>query len=75
MCITVDNLAKMYQKHGYEFVSQSDVLNDETYNYPVTVYSDWGISWIDRWALSQGKRGYFFAGDPVTPEFVQELAE
>jgi peptidoglycan/xylan/chitin deacetylase (PgdA/CDA1 family) len=71
----MDDLAEMYQKNGYKFVSQSDVLKDEAYNEPVTSYGNWGISWIDRWALSQGKRGDFFQGDPVTPEFVQELAK
>ncbi|WP_234571065.1 polysaccharide deacetylase family protein [Rhodohalobacter sp. 614A] len=71
----MDDLAEMYQKHGYEFVSQSEVLKDEAYQHPVTVYGDWGISWIDRWALSQGKRGDFFKGDPVTPDFVREAAQ
>lgn len=71
----MDDLAEMYQKHGYEFVSQGEALNDEAYDHPVTVFGDWGISWLDRWALSQGKRGDFFTGDPVTPEFVRKLTE
>lgn len=70
----MDDLAEMYQEHGYEFVSQGEVLNDEAYEHPVTVYGDWGISWIDRWALSQGKRGDFFQDDPTTPEFIREIA-
>lgn len=71
----MDDLADMYLKNGYKFVSQNEVLADEAYNHPVTSYGNWGISWIDRWALSEGKRGEFFKGDPVTPEFVRELAE
>lgn len=71
----MDDLAGMYLEHGYEFVPQGEVLRDEAYNHPVTVYGDWGISWIDRWALSQGKRGEFFKGDPATPNFIRILAE
>lgn len=70
----MDDLAEMYQKNGYRFVSQTDVLKDDAYNQPVTSYGNWGISWIDRWALSQGKRGDFFQGDPATPEFIRSLA-
>lgn len=63
----MDELAEMYQKNGYEFVSQTEVLTDEAYDQPVTSYGNWGISWIDRWSRSQGKRGEFFQGDPATP--------
>lgn len=71
----MDELAEMYQENGYKFVSQNEVLEDEAYNHPVTSFGNWGISWIDRWALSEGKRGDFFKGDPATPEFVRELAK
>lgn len=70
----LDDLARMYKKHGYTFISQTDVLKDPAYDHPITVYGEWGISWIDRWALSEGNRGDFFKGDPITPEFVQALA-
>ena len=71
----LDDLARMYQSHGYSFISQAEVLKDDAYNEPVTQYGDWGISWLDRWALSRGKKGKFFEGDPVTPAFVREMAE
>jgi hypothetical protein len=45
-------------------------LQDEAYQTPITVYGKWGISWIDRWALSQGKKGDFFKGDPETPAYI-----
>ncbi|MEO1049917.1 MAG: polysaccharide deacetylase family protein [Bacteroidota bacterium] len=70
----MDDLAEIYKKHGYTFVSQEDVLKDEAYNSEITRYGDWGISWLDRWALSQGKKGAFFAGDIPTPNYVKELA-
>lgn len=69
----LDDLVAVYQKHGYQFVSQEDVLKDEAYKEVVTKFGDWGISWLDRWALSRGKKGDFFKEDPVTPKFIQAL--
>ncbi|MDF9795039.1 peptidoglycan/xylan/chitin deacetylase (PgdA/CDA1 family) [Catalinimonas alkaloidigena] len=71
----LDELAEMYQRHGYAFISLQEALTDEVYKEEISRYGDWGISWIDRWALTKGKKGDFFAGDPVTPEYVQELAQ
>jgi hypothetical protein len=33
-----------------------------------------GITWLHRWALSEGKRGDFFAGEPEVAPFVSEAA-
>ncbi|WPP49279.1 polysaccharide deacetylase family protein [Catalinimonas niigatensis] len=71
----LDELAEMYQRHGYDFISLTEALTDEVYKEEISRYGDWGISWIDRWALSKGKKGEFFAEDPETPEYVQELAQ
>ncbi len=71
----LDDLAEIYRSHGYTFISQAKVLKDPAYDEPVSKYGDWGISWLDRWALSQGKKGEFFRGDPATPAFVKELAK
>lgn len=69
----LDELLEMYQKHGYTFVSQADVLTDPAYQEEVTVFGDWGISWIDRWALSKKKNEGFFKDDPKTPEYIREM--
>lgn len=71
----LDELAEMYQEKGYQFISLSEALEDEAYRHPITHYGDWGISWLDRWALSQGKQGNFFADDPPSPQYVKELAQ
>jgi peptidoglycan/xylan/chitin deacetylase (PgdA/CDA1 family) len=55
-----DSLAQVFKKHNYEFVSMGQTLTDPAYQTNVTFFGDWGISWIDRWALSQGKKGAFF---------------
>lgn len=71
----LDELLAMYKKHGYDFGSVSKVLQDPAYDSPVTAYGNYGISWIDRWALSQGKNGNFFAGDPEVPTFINNYLE
>jgi peptidoglycan/xylan/chitin deacetylase (PgdA/CDA1 family) len=68
-------LAVRFEENQYEFISMEKALQDEFYQTPVTVYSNWGISWIDRWALSQGKKGDFFKDEPVTPEYIKTMAE
>lgn len=66
----IDSLARMFRRNNYDFISLKDALEDEAYQTPITVYGKWGISWIDRWALSQGKKGDFFKGDPETPAYI-----
>tara|TARA_R110002020_G_scaffold122487_2_gene277843 strand:- start:24256 stop:25191 length:936 start_codon:yes stop_codon:yes gene_type:complete len=69
----LEDLVNMYLEHGYSFVSQTAILEDPAYTEKESKFGDWGISWIDRWALSKGKTGTFFKGDPETPAFVMEL--
>lgn len=73
--IYLDELAEMFIKNGYSFASQEEVLKDSAYNTEITSFGDYGISWLDRWALSVGKKGDYFKGDPVTPKFVVELSQ
>lgn len=69
----LDDLVRVYKAHGYRFVSQTEVLKDPAYQNSFNRYGDWGISWIDRWALTQGAKREFFEGDPITPEFIKQL--
>lgn len=71
----VDAMAKMFRKNGYHFITMDKALEDDAYKTAVTRFGDWGISWIDRWALSAGKSGDFFKGDPVTPAYIKKLSE
>lgn len=70
----LDELAAVYVKHGYTFVSQGEALEDDAYQVEITKFGDWGISMLERIAISRGKKGDFFKGDPLTPEFIRELA-
>jgi len=67
----LDDLAERYKKLGYSFISMQEALQDPAYQKEITKYNNWGISWIDRWALSAGKKGEFFKDDPETPEYVK----
>lgn len=71
----MDALAKMFHKNGYDFITMDEALEDDAYKTPITTYGNWGISWIDRWALSQGKQGEFFKDEPATPDYIKDLSK
>lgn len=71
----IDELADLFRRKNYRFISLDEALKDSVYQTPITVYGNWGISWIDRWALSMGKSGEFFKGEPETPSYIVELAK
>jgi peptidoglycan/xylan/chitin deacetylase (PgdA/CDA1 family) len=66
----MDSLAAMYRKNGYRFITMDRAVEDEAYSTPVTAYGKWGISWIDRWAMSKGKPSSFFKDEPRVPEYL-----
>lgn len=66
-------LAEMYRRRGYAFISMEQALEDPAYASEDTYTGPAGITWIHRWALTQGKRGAFFAGEPTVPEWVEAL--
>jgi hypothetical protein len=65
----------MFQKNNYDFISMDKTLEDDVYKTEITKFGNWGISWIDRWALSSGKKGDFFEGEPVTPDYIVRLSK
>jgi peptidoglycan/xylan/chitin deacetylase (PgdA/CDA1 family) len=71
----VGALAAIFRKNGYNFVNMDKALEDDAYHTETTVYGKWGISWIDKWALSQGKKGEFFKEEPVTPDYINQLSK
>lgn len=69
-----DKLVEMMKKREYQFITLKEALEDPAYLSEDTFIGGGGISWLDRWALTQGKQGEFFRGEPRTPEFILELA-
>ncbi|MEM9327784.1 MAG: polysaccharide deacetylase family protein [Bacteroidota bacterium] len=66
----LDELLTRYASHGYTFVSQEEILRDPAYQTQVTKFGDWGISWLDRWALSRNQGKELFSSDPRVPAFI-----
>ncbi|MFZ1290403.1 MAG: polysaccharide deacetylase family protein [Melioribacteraceae bacterium] len=71
----IDSLAILLQKNNYNFISLDQTLEDDLYKTEITKFGNWGISWLDFWALSSGKKGDFFNDDPQTPDYIKKLAE
>lgn len=64
-----DDLAEMFVKRGYKFVSLDEALMDEAYRKPDNYVGPAGISWLHRWALDKG-REFVLPNEPRVPEFV-----
>lgn len=66
----LDDLLVMLEDRDYQFISLEEALQDSAFDSPDSYTGPAGISWIHRWAITQGKSGAFFAGEPEAPEFV-----
>lgn len=71
----LNELIDIYKKWDYDFISIDEALEDGVYNSPITVYKNWGISWVERWALSRKVPKEFFYNDPQTPSYIYEYIE
>ena len=66
------DLAQMLERRGYSFVSLEQVLQDKAYSHPDNYAGPKGISWLQRWAVTEGQG---FRTEPDVPEFVKKLFE
>jgi peptidoglycan/xylan/chitin deacetylase (PgdA/CDA1 family) len=70
----IGELLKMYSGKGYSFISIEEALKDKCYiEFKDEFYQKSGISWLHRWALTMGKRGDFFKGEPDVPLYITEM--
>lgn len=67
-------LCRQYAADGYTFCTVKEALQDEAYRSRDTFYGGGGISWLDRWALTRGYKGTFFAAEPQVPKEIMDLA-
>lgn len=66
----------MLERRGYRFISIDRALEDEAYSTVRDEYfGNGGITWLHRWALTMGKRGLFFSGEPVVPVWVEQASQ
>jgi hypothetical protein len=64
-----DDLAAMFRKRGYKFVTLEESLKDEAYRLPDNFTRRAGISWLHRWTLDKDK-DLVLPDEPMVPEFV-----
>jgi peptidoglycan/xylan/chitin deacetylase (PgdA/CDA1 family) len=71
---TFELLVNAYKKRGYSFMALSQALQDQAYTLPDSYAGDAGITWLHRWALTQGRGGALFAGEPEVPKWIERAA-
>lgn len=69
-----DDLCDMMREKKYEFITLEEALKDEAYKSPDTFIKNNGISWIHRWAITQGKKKDFFGNEPKSSKWVADYA-
>ena len=70
----LDGLLKMMEHRGYNFISLNKTLEDPIYKSKDEFYGEAGISWIHRWAITNKVSSKVFAGEPLTPSHIMNLA-
>lgn len=72
---TFDALARMLRSRGYTFVPLEAAIEDEAYKRRDEFYGTGGITWLHRWALTEGRGGAFFAGEPAVPAWIEQAGK
>ncbi|MDX1579316.1 MAG: hypothetical protein R3266_12575, partial [Gemmatimonadota bacterium] len=71
----LEDLVALLRRRGYAFIGVDEALADPAYAMPDDYTGPGGITWLHRWALTAGKRGDFFAGEPEAHAFVRRAFE
>ena len=69
-----DELAASMKKRGYSFITLEKAVADPAYKSKDEYTGPAGLTWIHRWALTQKKPREFFAGEPMTPQWILDVA-
>ncbi len=70
-----DKIFSLYESKGYKFITFDETVKDSCYKSKDEYYKKAGISWLHRWAYTQGKRGDFFKGEPEVPEYIENFTK
>lgn len=68
-------VAAMFRRRGYQFVTLEQALTDPAYQEPDTYAGPAGVSWMYRWDHSRGRKQVDWSTQPEPPVFVNELYE
>lgn len=62
------------RRRGYATISLDEAMRDPAYTRPDGYEGRYGPSWLHRWAMAEKKPKAFYAGEPVVPKWVLDLA-
>ena len=65
-------IVAIFKQKGYRFIAMERALEDKAYSLPDSYAGPMGVSWLERWAFSQGMK-MRVAEEPDPPEFVNKL--
>jgi peptidoglycan/xylan/chitin deacetylase (PgdA/CDA1 family) len=68
------DLLQALRNYGYQFLSMGEALEDPAFATENRFVGNAGISWLHRWAITQGRPKDFFAGEPTTPKYILEYS-
>lgn len=69
-----DELCEMMLKRNYKFITLEEALKDPVYEKEENYVGNWGFSWINRWALTDGKGKDFYKDEPEPDNEIFKLA-
>lgn len=63
------------ESRGYEWIPLAEAVEHPAYERPTDGYTGaGGITWLHRWAITEGRDPAIFRGEPEVPEWVRALA-
>lgn len=68
------DVLSIFHRRQYSFVSLGEALRDPAYRRDETYTGPAGITWLHRWAISDGKPRGIFLGEPPVPDFIMTQA-
>jgi peptidoglycan/xylan/chitin deacetylase (PgdA/CDA1 family) len=65
-------VAKMFERRGYRFISLDEALRDKAYALPDNYTGRAGFSWLQRWAKVKQHK---FTSEPDVPQLIKDLEQ
>ena len=70
------SLLTALEERGYAWLSLEEATAHPAYDRPADGYTGpGGITWLHRWAITEGRDPAIFRGEPEVPEWVRELSD
>ena len=69
-CQKAEELLAVLERRGYSFVTLEEAMSDPAYRLPDTYTGEWGISWLQRWAMARGAK---FRKEPYLSDWMAQF--